>query len=368
VPSKNSASHRRRVLRVIIVAEVVVAIVTAATVAFAFNQLDGNIEKLPTIEHQVEEPQAEGPKMPINILVMGSDTRDGEGNDIDGLTGDGARSDTTMLLHVSADRKTAYGVSLARDTVVDRPDCKVDGAIIPGADDVLFNEAFSVGGPLCTVQQVEKLTGIYINHTVVVDFNGFKDMVDAVHGVEVCIPKDVDDPAHGIQLAAGTRLVSGQEALNYVRERHVLSLNSDVGRMKRQQAFVASMASRVLSAGTLANPKRLYNFLDAATGSVQLDEDLASLGKVYDLSRELEDIDLQHIKFATVPIEAYPPDPNVSLQFAPEAKELWKVIRRDEPLGKFAKGSISADDQVGDAGDEATTDDERERQANGLCA
>ena len=366
--------HRRNVLRVILVAELVVAMVTAATVVFAYSHLDGNIEELPTIEHLVAAPEpasaggGDGPKMPINILVMGSDTRDGAGNDIDGKAGGGARSDTTMLLHVSADRKTAYGVSLARDTVVDRPACKVDGKVIPGADDVLFNDAFSVGGPLCTVQQVEDITGVYIDHTVVVDFNGFKDMVDAVHGVEVCIPQDVDDTAHGIVLDAGRRLVSGQEALNYVRERHVLSANSDIGRMKRQQAFVASMIARVTSANTLTNPRSLYSFLDAATDSIQLDKDLASLGKVYDLSRELKDIDLKHIMFATVPIEAYPENPLVSLQFAPGAQDLWKEIRKDQPLGRFAKGSISADDKVGDVDDEADTDVERERQANGLCA
>ena len=361
--------RRRPVLRVIVAAEIVVAMLTAAIVVFGFNNLDGNIEELPELEHLAEkpEPKPEQPKTPLNILVMGSDTRAGEGNGIDGETGQGERSDTTMLLHVSADRETAYGVSLARDTMVDRPDCKVDGEVVPGADGVLFNDAFSVGGPLCTVQQVEHLTGIYVDHTVVVDFNGFRDMVDAVHGVEVCIPFEVDDPAHGIQLDAGTQYVSGQEALNYVRERHVLSPNSDIGRMKRQQAFVASMANRVLSANTLAQPTRLYDFLDAATDSIKLDKDLASLGKLYDLARELRGIDLRHIKFVTVPIEEYPADPN-RLQFAAEADALWELIKNDESLGKFNRGAISADDNVGSPDDEAESDSDRERLANGLCA
>jgi LCP family protein required for cell wall assembly len=359
--------HRRTILRVILVAELVIAMVTAASVVFAYNHLDGNIEALPDIEHKVAKPQAkpEQPKTPLNILVMGSDTRDCDGCHIDAEAGEGG-SDTTMLLHVSADRKTAYGVSLARDTMVNRPDCEVDGKTIPGENLVMFNEAFSVGGPLCTVQQVEDLTGIFIDHTVVVNFAGFEDMVDAVHGVEVCIPTDVNDPAHGIVLDAGTRLISGREALNYVRERHQLSLNSDIGRMKRQQAFVASMVNRVLSADTLAMPNRLYQFLDAATRSIQLDKDLASLGKLYDLVRELKDIDLRHITFVTVPIEPYPADIN-RLQFAPEATDLWKLIRDDAPLGMFRKGAISADDGVGNPDDQAQTDAERERQANGLC-
>ena len=362
-------AHRRTILRVIVVAELVIALVTATTVVFAYHHLDGNIETLPEIPHLAAKPHHKGhdPKDPINILVMGSDTRSGKGNRIDNQTGEGQRSDTTILLHVSADRKTAYGVSLPRDTVVNRPDCKVDGKVVDGADKVMFNDAFSVGGPLCTVQQVEHITGVYIDHTVVVDFAGFVDMVDAVHGVEVCIPKAVDDPAHGIVLAAGKRLVSGREALNYVRERHVLSPNSDLGRMKRQQAFIASMINRVKSANTLAMPTRLYHFLDAATRSIKLDKDLDSIGKLVDLVRQLKDTDLTHIKFVTVPVREYPPDPN-RLEFTPEAKKLWRLIRHDQPLGRFGKGAIAADDKVGTPNGDSQEPGAADRLANGLCA
>ncbi len=108
----------------------------------------------------------------------------------------------------------------------------------------MFNDRVPVGGAQCTVQTVEELTGIYIDHFVTVDFNGFKDMVDAVGGVEVCIPKDVDDDEVDIHLDAGTQELTGQDALNYVRERHVLSVTGDIGRMKRQQAFIASMVEQ----------------------------------------------------------------------------------------------------------------------------
>jgi LCP family protein required for cell wall assembly len=364
VPEKR---HRRNVLRLIVVAELVVAIVTAATVVFAYNHLNGNIEALPELQHLVDPPKdvAEGPQQPINVLVMGSDTREGEGNDIDNESGEGG-SDTTILLHVSADRKTTYGLSLARDSMAKRPDCKVDGETVPGAEAAMFNVAFALGGPLCTVLQVEQLTGIHIDHTVVVDFAGFEGMVDAVHGVEVCVPKEVD--AYGIHLDPGRQLVSGGDALGYVRERHVLSPNSDIGRMKRQQAFIASMVNRVMSADTLSMPTRLYNFLDAATRSIQVDKDLASLAKLVDLAQQFKGADLKKIKFVTVPIEAYPPDPLNRLQFAPEAKGLWKVIRNDRPLGAYAKGAITADDKVGDLDGDRNDPDAEARLANGLCA
>lgn len=358
--------HRRTILRVILVAELVMALVTGATVVFAYRHLNGNIETLPTIQHLVEPPAdvADAPQQPINVLVMGSDTRACDGCGIDQEPGEGG-SDTTILLHVSADRKQTYGLSLARDTMVSRPACEVDGETVPAEDPVIFNEAFAVGGPLCTVLQVESVTGIHIDHTVVVNFAGFEDMVDAVHGVEVCVPKPVD--AYGIHLEAGRQLVTGRDALGYVRERHVLSPNSDLGRMKRQQAFLASMVKRVMSADTLTMPNRLYNFLDAATKSIQVDKDLASLGKLVDLAQQFKGADLKRIKFVTVPVEAYPADPN-RLQFAPEAERLWSVIRHDQPLGKFAKGAISADDKVGDLGGDPNDPDAQERLANGLCA
>ena len=115
---------------------------------------------------------------------MGSDSRDGAGNNIDGLTGGGERSDTTILLHVSADRKRAYGISIPRDLLVDRPECKSeDGDTIPGGTSAMWNEAFAVGGPACTMQQFEQVTGVRLDHFVKVDFEGFRGMVDAIGGV-----------------------------------------------------------------------------------------------------------------------------------------------------------------------------------------
>ena len=342
------------------------AVATAVTVTVAYRHLDSNIEALPPIPHVAEPPEQspEQARTPLNILVMGSDTRDGEGNAIDGHQDAGARSDVTILLHVSADRRTTYGVSLPRDAMVGRPSCEgTDGDRLPPVDPVIFNDAFSVGGPLCTVRQVEHLTGIYLDHTVVVDFNGFVEMVDAVHGVEVCIPRDVVDPKHDINLRAGRHLVTGDEALDYVRERDYLSVNGDIGRMRRQQAFVASMVDRVISADTLTKPTRLYNFLDAATGSLQLDEDLDSLGALADLGAQIRNTDPADIKFVTVPIEAYAEDAN-RLQLAPSAERLWQLIADDRPLGRFARGSVAADDPVGTPDGEGDPD----REFNGLCA
>ena len=355
----------------IVVAEVLVAVATAFTVVTAYRSIDRNIEALPELEHVVEppeEPADDDVRRPLDILVMGSDTRAGKGNGIDGESARTERSDTTILLHVSRDRKTAYGVSIPRDTIVDRPSCTAeDGSRIPAEKDAIWNDAFMVGGPTCTARQVEQVTGLYVEHTVVVDFRGFKEMVDAIHGVEVCIPKEVRDPAHGIYLAPGRRLVTGDEALDYVRERTVLSPNADLGRMRRQQAFLASMANRALSSSTLTSPKRLYDFLGAATRSIKLDPDLASLSKLFDLAWETRAIRPSAVKFITAPFEPYPPDPN-RVQLAPAARELWRLMDDDDPLGQFSRDAIGAGDDVGDPDGTDDTEQARIRRENGLCA
>ena len=340
-------AHRRTVLLVIVLTQLVVAVVTGLVISVSYKKLDKNFDEGKPIDHTAKKKHLIGGD-PLNILVMGSDSRQGAGNDIDGQTDIGERSDTTILVHISADRKTVYGVSLPRDAMVTRPDCTgEDGKTIPGGELQMFNAAYSLGGPNCTAKQVESLTGIYIDHYVSVDFNGFKDMVDAVHGVTVCIPEDVDDSAHGITFEKGTQELDGQQALNYVRERYVLSANSDIGRMKRQQAFVASMINKVVSAGTLTRPSRVYNFLKAATGSVTTDPGLSSLSKLVNLAWQFRRTDLDNISFITVPFEEYAPDPN-RLIWSDAAKGLWKVILNDEALPKrYKEGVISADDPPG---------------------
>ena len=354
-PARPTAPKRRgrvkkqhTVGKALLVISLALALVTGLGVAYLYRHLNGNLTAIDVtgqLENRPEKKEVEGPKEPLNVLVMGSDTREGEGNNIDNLTGGGQRSDTTILLHVSADRKRAYGISIPRDSLVTRPECKsTDGDTIPGGTDVMWNEAFSVGGPACTVQQFEQITGVRVDHFVVVDFAGFEDMVDAIGGVEVCIPEDISDPAHGINIPAGTREIEGREALNYVRARYTLGDGSDIGRISRQQAFIASMVNKVKSAGVLARPDRLIRFLEAATKSLTVDKDLSSIAKIADLALQFKDTGLDKIQFVTVPWE-YDQRPEYSgrVSWLPQADELWAKIAADEPLTKrLTSGAINA--------------------------
>ena len=269
---------------------------------------------------------------------MGSDSRDCSGCKIDGESGGG--SDTTILFHLSADRQSAYGVSIPRDSLVDRPDCKTkNGDTIGGASDVMWNAAYSLGGPACTIQQFEQTTGIQIDNYIVVDFGSFQQMVDAVDGVEVCVPEDIDSSEYGITIPAGTRTLNGKEALAYVRVRHGVGDGSDIGRIKRQQAFIGALVAKVLSSGTLTRFDRLVRFLNAATKSLTTDipniKDMALVGL------QFKHIGLKRIRFITVPFVYSTAQPG-RVEWTSDADTLWNRIKYDKPLGKLRDGSIGA--------------------------
>ena len=340
-------SRRRTVAKVVIGTVVALALVTGVTVVLLYRQLNENLTGVDVegmLSDRPDTVEVEGPKEPLNVLVMGYDTREGEGNDIDGEEGEGG-SDTTILFHFSADRERAYGVSIPRDSMVDRPECTAeDGSEIPAEDYVQWNEAFTLGGQACTIQQFEQLTDLRIDHYVVLDFAGFKSMVNAIDGVEVCIPETIDDPKHQIYLEAGTRELEGDKALDYVRQRYAVGDGSDIGRMKRQQAFIASMAAKVLSKGTLSRPDKVYGFLSAATKSLTVDPELDNIRTLAGLGLEFQGIGLDNIQFLTVPFEYDPQNPNRVI-WAPEAKRVWRKLRNDETLGpRLTEGAISAAD------------------------
>lgn len=379
---KGKGKKKHTVMKVIVASVVLLALVTGLGVTYAYRHLNGNITTADFtdafVEPAPEKPEPTGPKEPLNILVMGSDTREGE-NNIDNLTGMGERSDTTILVHLSGDRKRAYGISIPRDSLVTRPDCRDEnGDIVPGAQDAMWNEAFNLAGPGCTISQFQETTGIPVDHYVVLDFQGFQDMVDAVGGVPVCIPETVDDREHGIYLEAGSRTIAGKEALSYVRQRYAVGDGSDIGRLKRQQAFMSSMANKVVSAGTLANPIKLFRFLDAATQSLTVDEGLENLRKIADLGLEFRGIGLSKIQFSTIPSDYAPDDPN-RIRWLPEADRVWQRILNDEPLtARQSSEAISA----GEVPSSGSTDDaspsptrspgasqgnEAEAEAAGLC-
>lgn len=342
---KATVAKKRTVGRVILASVVVLALITGLGMVYFIRHLNGNItsESLDVLGDDRPEKVYDGNGEPLNILVMGDDTREGAGNEIDGEGGGG--SDTTILVHLSADRTRAYAISIPRDSIVDRPECTDADA----DTEVMWNAAYSVGGPVCTVAQLETNADVFVDHFVVVDFNGFGEMVDAVGGVPVCVPEDIDDPAHEIFVPAGDpSVLTGDEALDYVRARYVgeLAQQNDISRIKRQQTFIAALVREVKSAGTLTRLDRVVKFLDAATRSLKTDTELDSVTRIGKLAMQLQNIGLENVKFVTLPTEYFPTDSEFSgkVFWTPEAESIWRLISEDEELPKrLLNGSISAE-------------------------
>jgi len=318
----------KRVLTALGMTFALLAVTGTAAAALAYYRLNGNINNIDIgaqlgTDRPAKVAEKAADREALNILLMGSDRRVQDASF-------GERSDTTILLHLAADRESAVMVSIPRDTIVDIPECTTTaGGTVPARDDEMFNMAFSEGGAACTVKTVEQMTDIRIDNYVVVDFSGFKDMVNALGGVEVCVPERVYDPKSRLDLQAGRQTVRGQQALAYVRTRYALGNGGDLDRIDRQQAFLGSMVTKVKSTGLLLRPDKLFRFLDAATKSITTD--IGSLNDLRRLAQEVRGIDTKDVTFLTVPNEPYPADPN-RVQLKPSAEELWTTLRFDQPL------------------------------------
>ncbi|RSN42350.1 LytR family transcriptional regulator [Streptomyces sp. WAC 04229] len=327
--------RRRRLARAGIAVGVVA--VGAVGVGWAvYAKLNGNITSDEAAAAELARYEKERPTALVrgaqNVLLIGSDSRSGDGNARYGRDSGTERSDTTILLHLAAGRDSATAVSLPRDLMVNVPGCHGPDGARTAPVFTQFNYSFAAGGSACSIRTVEKLTGIRIDHHVVVDFQGFKKMVDALDGVEVCLRKPVDDEDAKLKLPAGRVTLDGEQALGYVRARKSLGDGSDTDRMDRQQRFLGALVNKVQSNGVLLNPVKLYPVLDAATSSLTTDPNLASLRGLYDLVRGLRDIPTERVQFLTVPRESYAGDANRDQLVQPDAEALFTRLRTDDPV------------------------------------
>ncbi|MFE6776636.1 LCP family protein [Streptomyces sp. NPDC057702] len=338
---------RRRRGRLVLGIVLALVVVIAAGAGWIYLRLNANIETFDADGIADHRPPAAA--RGENVLVIGSDARtDGNSELGGGDKGDVGRSDTAFLLHVYGDREHAVAISIPRDTLVDIPPCRLpDGTWTAPQPRTMFNAAYSVGqtakgNPACTQNTVEKLTGLRVDHTLVIDFKGFAKLTDVVGGVDVCLPQDVYEKdlnphrtTRGKRLfAKGEQRVAGQRALDYVRIRHGIGDGSDIGRIKRQQAFVGSLFKKVKSDGL--TPTKVLPLADAATRSMTVDPGLGSVDKLASFALSLKNVDLHHTKFRTLPWRYE--GARVAV-VEPEARALWDALRHDRTLdGADASG------------------------------
>lgn len=323
----------------------------ASALVFMYFRLNGNIEKYdpgkdlgsdrPTIDKQAGKS--------VNFLLIGSDYRSGD-SDVDGAgsSGDvvGMRSDTTMLVHVSADRKRVEVVSIPRDTLVDIPECNVrdkddDDKVLYTTEpqkNARFNTAFAKGGAklntgsaaACTMKTVEKLTGkrLRIDNFMVINFAAFKGIVNELGGVPSYFAEDVNDKEAGLKVKAGCRLLDGDQALALARARKSLGDGSDLGRVSRQQELVKTIMTEAMDLDLVGDASKLYSILDATTKNIAANKEFGDIRNLAGLASSLQNVAPSDVKFLTMPFE------HKGAYVVPrkEADKLWASIAKDKPV------------------------------------
>lgn len=311
--------------------------------AWVYQDLDGNIHAADLDNKLGEGRPANLSPGSKNILLVGSDTRAG-GNAKYGKGLTTMQSDTLMVLHIAADRKWATAVSFPRDSWVRIPVCDKGDGSTSTAHRFKINEAFAIGGSTgkvadaaaCTIRTVERNTGLRIDHFMSIDFQGFKGMVNALQGIEVCPKTAIHDTKAHLDLRAGCQTVKDEKALGYVRARYSVGDGSDLGRIGRQQEFMQALGEKARS--KLTSPSSLYGFLQSATKSLTTDRDLAGIKPLYGLASQVKGIPSDRLAFLTVPnypreADAPADKANVVWQY-PQAADLFTALARDHEVSK----------------------------------
>lgn len=285
----------------------------------------------------------------VNILVVGTDSRNGASGELGAGDADdvpGLRNDSTMVIHVSADRSRVQIVSIPRDTLVDIPACKHrDGTTSEPTSDDMFNNAMVYGsnggddqediapGIACVKSTVEKLSGMSIDAFMVVDFAGFINMIDALGGVWFNIPEHIEDESAQLYIDAGCWKLSGTHALAYMRSRKGQGDGSDISRIGRQQQLISAMLRELQEKNYVTDPGALINFLQAAISAVNVSDNLGNASSDASLLiNVLQKVDRTNIQFVTMPVEEPSWDPNRRIPSEPMARNVWTALKNDQAL------------------------------------
>ncbi|OKJ17332.1 LCP family protein [Kitasatospora sp. CB01950] len=303
---------------------------------YVYRHLNRNISSVKVqVGDESERPQATDA---LNLLVIGTDSRVGLGRTY-GDEGSAGHADTTLLFHVAKDRSNATVLSIPRDLMVAVPECRTGGKRIPGETRAMFNTSLGQAGrdPGCTWKTVEKLTGVRINHFMMVNFEAVKSLSTAVGGVEVCAATAIDDPYSHLRMTAGRHVVQGEEALAFVRTRHAVGLGGDLTRIPLQQQFISSMIRKMKSSDTLTSPGKLWDLADAATKALTVDSAINDVGRLKDLALDVSRVNPRNITFTTVPVLDDPTDNNRLILKPGDAQQLFAMIAADRSLTEVAQ-------------------------------
>jgi LCP family protein required for cell wall assembly len=324
-PGDPKATRRRRRRKILLISLLVVALlggIGLAGVGWYLHSVESSIER---VEAFTDVPEANRPakvaKDAQNFLILGSDTRDPEN------TG-GSRSDTIILAHFPADQSSGQLISIPRDTWVHIPRSK-DGK--HGDTKAKINAAYAWGGIPLTVQTVEEYTGVRIDHVAIVDFSGFKEIVDALGGVEIDVAEGFTS-THSLNpdgrrvFKKGRQEMDGAAALDYARERYAFA-NGDFTRIQHQQQVIKAILDKAASGSMLTNPGKLNGFLRSTADAVSVDKSL----NIFNTAMDLRHLRSGNLTFLTNPTKGTGRVGTESVVFdnPAKAKVLYDAVRRD---------------------------------------
>ena len=297
-------------------------------------------------------PTAEEINGPISVLVIGSDTREGQGSTEYGPVGS-SLADVIILFHISADRKNAVALSFPRDLMVAVPSCPDPDGGEPSSpkEFAQINSTLQIGGPACTLLAVQQLTGVTIPYLAMIDFKGVIAMSEAVGGVDVCVAQPISDPKTNLYLDAGEHTLEGADALAFLRTRYGVGDGSDLSRISNQQVFLTSLARKLKDEGALTNPFSMFRIGTAALENMTLSNSLTDLGVIFGMAREANDVDLDKITFLKLPVYDLEGEYAGRVAVVPErAQLLFDKIANDEPLiiekANVGSGAVVAEEPV----------------------
>ncbi|WEV52414.1 LCP family protein [Bifidobacterium sp. ESL0704] len=337
--------HRLRSAIIMTLVAVVVFVSTAVGVG-AYTLANAPTPIKPIIQPHGKEEKLVDPNAgkPIEFLVLGQDTRDGGDNATLGGTDEKGEhnADTSMVVQISADRSYINLVSIPRDSLVNAPSCQTSKGTVPARHNVMFNSIFAagwnVGGDLasaasCTMNAVNALTGLKLEHFIVVDFQGLQGMINAIGGVNVCLPTDVKDSFTGLELKQGLQHLDGTQATEYARMRHGIGTDgSDIMRTARQQYLVKELLTEALSKNLLTNSAQLYRLANEALKSLSISSGLSNATTLAGLALSLHNMKPDHLYARTISVVPAPSDPKNRVVWASNADETWRTLREYKPL------------------------------------
>jgi LCP family protein required for cell wall assembly len=351
-----------------------VLVVTAVGGYLVYEHFNNNITTVDVGDAGSKSVTHEGP---MNILVIGTDSRQGLGKKY-GDAGSVGHADTTILFHVSADRSNATAVSIPRDIVTAIPDCPTkqkDGStkVVPGTpvstSSPKFNESLGQDGrdPGCTMRLVSQMTGLKIDHFMMVNFEAVKTLSTAVGGVEVCLNRPLVDAKSHLNLTAGPHKLEGEQALEFVRTRHALQNQSDLDRIKLQQNFLSAMIRQMKSTDILTSPTKLWTLANAATKALTVDSAIGSVTKLSSLAKDLSKVNTKNITFVTLPVVDNPNEKVHATVVVDQtrAPQLLRLIKDDTSLTATKKKTTTATPDPRTDGPKATPHNTRVNVRNG---